>query len=116
MEITMSDTQFKKGLEDYNKKNYKDAFSTFKVIAKGDRGHTSAQYYLGLMYYNGQGVPKHNIYAYMWLSITKAKDDVGKVKQIAGKEIENLIKDLTKLMPYEEIAKAQDLAKMRDNF
>lgn len=39
----------------YNAKNYKEAFSIFKKLAKS---HTEAAYYLGLMYYNGYATNK----------------------------------------------------------
>ncbi len=112
----MSDPKFKDGLEAYNKKKYKTAFSIFKAVAKGERGHTTAQYYLGVMYFDGQGVPQNYIHSYMWLNITRSKDDVKEVEEIAGKEIEELIEALIKLMSSEDIAEAQELARIRVEF
>jgi TPR repeat protein len=31
-----------------------------------EQGHAKAQYNLGLMYYNGEGVPEDYVIAYMW--------------------------------------------------
>lgn len=44
------------GVNAYKAKNYAQAFREFTPLAK--KGHTEAQYLLGLMYYTGQGVPQ----------------------------------------------------------
>ena len=37
-----------------------------------DQGHAGAQYYLGIAYHKGQGVPADQIEAYKWLSLAIA--------------------------------------------
>jgi hypothetical protein len=42
----------------------------FKKAA--EQGEARAQYHLGLMYYNGEGIPMHFIKAYVWMSVASA--------------------------------------------
>lgn len=39
-----------------------------------DQGHAGAQFYLGLMYRDGQGVARNYALAYMWLSLAAAQN------------------------------------------
>ena len=45
---------FLSGLEAYEKGNYKTAFNEFKPFA--EQGEVNAQWFLGVMYHEGQGV------------------------------------------------------------
>ena len=46
-----------------------------------EQGYASAQFSLGGMYYEGEGVPQDNVYAHMWWSIAASTgDDRAKVK------------------------------------
>ena len=38
-----------------------------------DQGHASAQYNLGLMYGDGQGVPQDNVEAHMWFNLAASR-------------------------------------------
>ena len=49
----------------YKKGLYKDAFKEFEKLAKS--GNANAQYNIAMMYYNGTGVPKNKIMAFVWL-------------------------------------------------
>ncbi len=45
---------FDDGVQAYNNNDYETAFNLFRKAA--EQGEAGAQYYLGLMYYNGYGV------------------------------------------------------------
>ena len=62
-----------------------------------EQGDASAQYGLGLMYSDGQGVPQDNVYAHMWFNISNISGQAGR----AGVE---------ELMTSAEITTAQNLA------
>ena len=55
---------FQKGLEAYNKKDYKTALSEWEPIA--EEGQAEAQFMLGMMYRNGRGVPQNSKTAAKW--------------------------------------------------
>lgn len=48
----------------YNQKNFAEAYSYLKKAAK--KQQVEAQYYLGLMYENGQGIKQERSEAYFW--------------------------------------------------
>lgn len=58
----LSDTQ--KGSEAYLASDYKEALKWFRLAA--DQGFDDAQYKLGFMYDNGQGVPEDDVEAVKW--------------------------------------------------
>ena len=41
-------------------------------LRAAERGHTSAQYNLGLMFYNGDGVAQDNVMAHVWTTLAAA--------------------------------------------
>jgi TPR repeat protein len=49
----------------YERRDYKTALVEFKPLA--DQGIASAQFYLGIMYYNGQGVPEDDAEGMKWI-------------------------------------------------
>ena len=57
---------FKEGSAAYERGDYKTAYHEWKPIA--EKGHTVAQYNLGLMYVKGRGVPKNYALAKKWLT------------------------------------------------
>ena len=79
--------------------NYKTAFDLeMKAAVK----NAEAQFVVGVMYAEGQGVEKNLLLAHMWSNIAIAN----------GLETANGLRDsLVKKMTSEEIAKAQELAK-----
>jgi len=71
-----------------------------------DQGDEMAQFCLGTHYRDGDGVPKDNIAAHMWLSLAEGSGE----PQIMN-ELGNQKKELEAHMTREEIAKAQQLAR-----
>ena len=67
-----------------------------------EQGNAGAQTNLGLMYANGQGVPKHYVQAHMWLNLAAAQNDVAATKN------RDLV--VAKMTPA-QIAEAQKLAR-----
>jgi len=55
---------FSEGMKAVNNGNYKKAFELFQKVAND--GDVTAQYNLGLMYYNGDGVRQSYIEAVKW--------------------------------------------------
>ena len=55
---------FKKGFKTYQRKDYATALREFKPLA--EQGDAEAQYNLGFMYANGEGVPKNDKMAVKW--------------------------------------------------
>lgn len=55
---------FDDGMAAYNKENYKSALQEWRPLA--ENGHANAQYRLGVMYENGNGVPKDATQAAAW--------------------------------------------------
>ena len=66
--ITLSSTvhadDFSDGYAAYKKGDYKTAMKLWKPMA--EQGNASAQYYLGVMYANGFGVPEDDKQAVKW--------------------------------------------------
>ena len=59
---------FQDGKDAYGKEDYKTAHRIFLKVAK--KGHTQAQYNLGLMYDKGQGVPQDYKEAVKWTRLS----------------------------------------------
>ena len=59
------------GFTAYEAGDYATALKEWRPLA--EQGYASAQYNLGLMYGNGEGVPLNYIKAYMWTSLAKAQ-------------------------------------------
>lgn len=53
--------------------NDKKAFEWYQKAAEQD--HAVAQYFLGLLYYKGEGIPQNYEKAYFWFSIATAHGD-----------------------------------------
>ena len=47
--------------------SYGQSFEETKLLA--EQGYVNAQYNLGVMYSNGEGVPQNDIRAYVWYSV-----------------------------------------------
>ena len=67
-----------------------------------EQGKTPAQLNLGVMYYNGEGVPEDTVNAYAWCSIAAAQGDT------SAKELKELV---TGRMVRSQIAEAQKLSR-----
>ena len=79
----------------------RDAARAYQIAAR--LGHADAQYNLGNMYANGEGVLQDNVIAHMWLNIASANGDA------QGGENRDII---TKRMTPEQIADAQARARV----
>jgi len=91
---------FKEGLDSYDRNDYATALKEWKpLVEQGDAG---AQYYLGVMYANGQGVIQDNVYAHMWFNIAASSGDKEAVKNRDR---------VAKRMTPADISKSQDLAR-----
>ena len=55
---------FDEGVNSYEAQDYQSALREFLPLANG--GNASAQFYLGLMYYSGAGVPQNYSQAAVW--------------------------------------------------
>ncbi len=94
------DSEFQRAYKAAEAGDYKTAIAILEPLA--EQGDASAQYSLAVMYYEGQGVSKHNIYSYMWLILAKAN---------GYEEAQESIEFLIEQIPSEDIVKAQNLAK-----
>ena len=65
---------FEDGLNAFGKAKYDKAFTLWKPLA--ENGNTAAQFYVGIMYQNGQGVKKDYVLAYAWYSVAADKQDM----------------------------------------
>ena len=72
------------------------------LVKAAEQGHANAQYDLGLMYSEGNGVPQDNVEAYKWFTLA-AGNGVLMAKQFR--------KDITPKMTPAQIAEAQRLAR-----
>ena len=90
---------FDRGVSAYNDGDYPTALREFRLAA--EQGDASAQYNLGLMYYNGQGLPQNYQLAYMWFSLAAAKGGEG-----AASARDKAAGDMTP----EQIGRAQQLS------
>ena len=66
-----------------------------------EQGNAPAQFNLGLMYYNGEGVPQNDIQAHMWFNLAGARGNEN------AREARDIVKDR---MTPEQTAEAQHLA------
>ena len=88
------------GLSAYVQKDYATALKLWRPLA--EQGHAKAQYFLGLMHANGQGVPEDDVLAYMWYNLAAAQ----------GNEEAQYNKDIAESrMTREQIAEAQRLSR-----
>lgn len=88
----------------YDNGIYSKAVKLFKPLAQ--EGDTTAQYYLGLMYGAGQGVPQNYLLAHMWSTIVVANTRDNELHQNASSYLASIEKNMTT----QQIAKAQEAA------
>jgi TPR repeat protein len=96
----LAHADFQAGVDAYDRKDYATAFKEWQPLA--EEGDALAQYNLGVMYANGQGVPQDYIQASMWVNLAAAQ---GQEEAVKGREI------LTKGVTSNQIAEAQRLAR-----
>ena len=91
---------YRKGLAAAERGDYAAALREWRPLA--EQGHVNAQYDLGVMYFEGRGVPEDFEKAHMWFDIA------------AERGLRNAAKDrdiVAKLMTPAQIAEAERLAK-----
>ncbi len=66
---------FQKGWDAYEKSDYATALREWRPLA--EQGSASAQYNLGVIYENGQGVPQNYKQAIKWYLLSAKQGDVG---------------------------------------
>jgi len=97
-----AEADYEKGWDAYIKDDYATALREWRPLA--EQGDTAAQYRLGTMYSNGEGIPKNGVYAYMWYNVAaSAGDELGELAAVARDRI-------AKEMTPSQIERAQDLA------
>ena len=77
---------FQTGSDAYDRGDYATALEEWRPLA--EQGHAEAQYHLGVMYDEGTGVSKDNVFAYMWFSVAASMGNDAAVEQrdrVAGK-------------------------------
>jgi TPR repeat protein len=91
----------------YDGGDYRKAIRIYKPLA--EQGDAEAQYALGYMYRNGEGVPKDYVKAYMWFTLAIARlprlDTAGRSLAESNRTL------VATMMTPVQIAKAQKLAK-----
>lgn len=91
-------TVLTQALKQYAEKNHHDAARLFRQAAL--LGHSKAQYYLGLMFLKGQGLPASAKHAYCWLLLAaKQREDAALklVKSLQAQLADELIQQATEL-------------------
>jgi len=94
------ETDFEVGVEAWGRGDYDTAVREFRPLA--EQGHAEAQMNLGIMYSQGQGVPKIDVQAYGWYILAGGQ----------GNDLAEEFKDhLEKSMTLDQLAEAQRLAR-----
>jgi len=87
------------GIDAYELKDYKTALGKLKPLA--EKGHSKAQFILGMLFAEGQGVLQNYVQAHKWFNLSA--DGI--------KEGGEWRESLSKIMTSAQIAEAQNLAK-----
>jgi TPR repeat protein len=66
---------FEAGVQAYAEGEHAEAIRRFRPLA--ERGDHRAQYWLGMIYFEGRGVPKDDLRAYMWLTLAAGQGNRG---------------------------------------
>ena len=91
----------------YERGDYDAAYRGFRSLA--EQGYAAAQNNLGLMYYNGEGVPKDYVRAHMWLNLAASRypATVKKYREEAARDRDRV----ARLLSPEALARAQRMAR-----
>ena len=95
---------YAEGLAAYKRGDYATAPRELQPLA--EQGVAEAQYYLGLMYDLGRGVPRDRVQAHLWLSLA-AEGLIDAYSKIAHRFIKIVAAEMTPA----QIAEAQRLAR-----
>ena len=106
---------FEDGLSAYNRQDYATALRTWRPLA--DQGDADAQYNLGVMYANGQGVPKDDVQAVKWyrLAADQGDADAQALLGIAYADGQGVPKDYVQAVKWYRLAADQGYAKAQSN-
>jgi len=94
---------FEDGLTALGEAKYEKAYAIWRPLA--ENGNSAAQYYLGVMYANGQGIKKDRVLAYAWFATAAEeqemaegnRDDIKKKLSVAQlKRAKKLARDFTR--------------------
>ncbi len=96
--------RLEEGMAAYERRDYDTALKTLGRLAS--EGDAVAQFFLGGMYSDGQGVPQDYVLAHMWFNIAAANGDVN-YRVLASKDRDMLADTMTR----KQIAQAQDMAR-----
>ncbi len=66
-------SEFEAGVDAYAAGRHAEAASRFRPLAEA--GDDRAQYWLGIMYFEGKGVPQDDVRAYLWLGLAADQDN-----------------------------------------
>ncbi len=91
-------SEFEAGVEAFARGQHGEALRRFRPLA--ERGDDRAQYWLGIMYVEGKGVPKDHVRAYLWLGLAALQGNRG---ARVGRD------GIAKRMTAEQIAEAERL-------
>ena len=93
-------SSYQKGMDAYERGDYETALKEFRPLA--EQGDALAQFNLGGMYAEGEGLPKDYVLAHMWMNLAVAK---GVQEAVKGRDL------LEKNMTPAQIGRAQRLAR-----
>lgn len=68
-------SDFEAGIAAYTQGEHAEAMRRFQPLA--ERGDHRAQYWLGMIYFEGRGVPKDAVRAYLWLTLAANQGNRG---------------------------------------
>ncbi len=69
--VTSACSRFDESVAAYDRGDYETALFEWRRLAKV--GYSPAQYNLGVMYYNGNGVPQDYVQAYKWINLATSQ-------------------------------------------
>ncbi len=93
------------GLAAFERRDYATALREWRSLA--NQGNASAQYNVGLMYDNGQGVPQDYVQAHMWFNLAASRTLPGTDRDNSAKGRDIIAKRMTPA----DVSKAQRLAR-----
>jgi TPR repeat protein len=88
------------GMAAYNRGDYTPAIRLFRPLA--EQGNAKAQNVLGVMFRNGEGVPKNQVRAHMWFSFAAKRGDTKAKAEL---------REVSRTMTAQEISEAEAMAK-----
>ena len=104
-----------KGFSAYDSGNYAGAMEHFRIAAA--QGDAVAQFNLGFMYRNGEGVPKNDVEAVKWYRLAAAQGDADARNNLGFMygNGEGVPKDYVQAYKWYNLAAAQGVAMARTN-